>query len=184
VKYHGPKDRLDAARSTKTPTEELSRLAASDHNFVREAVASNPNTPPSTLMEMLPQGLPSDDAWRMLLALLKNPKLPQALGADVAKQVIAWCGNVMPRDFYPRLVLDTLSTCSQVPLESILGLADPNAVPTHLRGRIARHGCKAPLLELLASDPSQRVARRAQRALCESDPVGDDEATQAIDPDA
>src|ERR1044072_6364883 len=81
-KYHGPKEQLDAARSLDTPIDELQALAKSEYNFVRVAVAENPNTESHVLVELFPQDLKSDANQYMAVALAGNS---ETAAADLAR---------------------------------------------------------------------------------------------------
>jgi len=60
MKYKGPKERVDAARSEETAPEYLANLSRAPEVFVRAAVASNPNTPIDILDSIALQVLGSD----------------------------------------------------------------------------------------------------------------------------
>jgi hypothetical protein len=165
MKYHGPKDRLLAAQAEDTEPAELRQLSRSEYCFVREAVATNPNTPIDTLETLTPANLTSDDDFKTALGLLKNPKLPPQIAGVIADRVVLSVGRINPREFHPTRLIDALVRCTRVPAESLLPLSDTNTIPKHIRGRIAEPGVRPELLTRLMQDPSENIRARARRAM-------------------
>ncbi len=165
MRYHGPKDRVDAARSEETPAADLSELAGSEYVFVQAAVAENPNTPTAALVQLFPDAIRDDNAWQILLGLLRNPKLSGHLSADILALLMTVISSITPRDYYATEVVEALARSSVVPEEVVVQLADAALVPRHLRGRIAVAESSVPLLGKLSDDPSEKVRTRAINAL-------------------
>lgn len=165
MRYRGPKDRVDAARSANTPIAELSELAKSEYTFVKEAVAENPNTPTDVLVRLLPDVVADDNDWQILLGMLRNRKLPEHLFATISLRLMAKISSITPRDYYPTLVVETLARSSTVPHDVVAQLANDAIVPKHLRSRVATSASNVHLLKMLASDSSEKVRARAIKAL-------------------
>jgi hypothetical protein len=167
MKYHGPKDRLDAAQSSATPPEELALLSRSDYIFVREAVATNDKTPEEVLESLVPHSLESDDEFKIALALVKNSALSPRLVAAIAQLVCQVADRIGPRDYYSTQLVDALVRNVNVPEYSLLPLTKADTIPRFIRGRIAAVGVRPELLRRLLTDPSEKIRSRARRALGE-----------------
>ena len=74
--YHSPMDYLTAAR-TSSSSDELACLARSEYEFVRLAVAQNPNVTSSILLSLVPEGFATWNQQELAGAVSKNPKAPQ-----------------------------------------------------------------------------------------------------------
>ena len=165
MKYHGPKDRRQAARAEETPEEELRELSQSEYIFVREAVAANSSTPGEVLSAMVPKQLVAEDDFRIALSVIKNPKIESALSGVIAGLVVEAIGRISPRECYPMQLLDAVVRCASAPNESLLPLTDPELIPKYIRGRMAASGVRLEVLTKLSVDPSSKISSRARRAL-------------------
>jgi hypothetical protein len=73
VKYvNDPKIARDAASSESTSPADLILIASSQHIFVRQAVAQNPNTPIVTLTALSPSTLKTEDDLRLAGSVVYN----------------------------------------------------------------------------------------------------------------
>jgi hypothetical protein len=179
MKYHGPKDMVDAARSSVTSPEELSNLADSEYAFVRVAVAKNPNTSIQTLSRLIPDKLCNEiswkadekgciinnEKWEVVCGLLNNPNLPRELFLKIAEILKPVVSGISPRDYYSTEVVEALARSCSAPQEAVLMLSDASIVPKHIRHRIANPNSTDYLLKQLTTDPSERVRKRALNAL-------------------
>ena len=167
-----PKKAQDAALSEATDPAILAELAASEHVFVREAVALNSKTPPQSLSALAPDSLSAgnrldaDNAFRIALALLSNPNTPE----EVLRRLGALAGVVPAERYTSRnscavMFLDALARHPRVTAEILGCLLDPNVTPKHVRDRISRRATNRGVLEALASDPSGSIRSRVARAL-------------------
>lgn len=170
MKYSGPKERVDAARSRETDEEELNQLAESKFIFIRTTVAENASTSPHTLSRLIPSALESDEDWQMALALLKNENLNKEQLDLVLELVLLSLESVKPRDYYPNEVIHAIVESSQTPETALLRFADSSSVPKHIRGRIAKEGTRKELLSALMLDESTKVAGRASNAMHRQNP--------------
>ncbi len=179
MKYHGPKEMSDAAKSPVTSQEELNNLANSEYIFVRVAVAENPNTPVHTLSRLIPEKLgnteklkadhdkwlENNDKWKIVGGLLRNPKLSNEFFIKIAELLKPVLSDIAPRAFCPINVIKMLSKSNSAPTEALLILADASNVPKHIRHMIAEPNTNEVLLKHLVTDPSEKVQRRAINAL-------------------
>ena len=163
--YGGPKEQLQAAKAADASADELRHLSQSEFVFVREAVASNLNTPEDVLTALTPAFLASKDDYRIALALVRNPALRVSLCYTIGDLIAASIGGITPRDYYPTKLVDAFVRSVLVPVESLVALANPASVPKHIRRRIAVKETRSELLSKLLEDPSEKVRARARRAL-------------------
>ena len=163
--YHGPKERLDAAKAKDTSVEQLAQLARSDYIFVREAVASNPNASHETILSLLPESPMSEDDFQIVLALVDNPSLRPEDYCKIGRLIIQEIGQIKPRRLYPRRMLDAFIRNAHVPAEYLVPLADAETIPKRVRGQIASPGVRKELLNQLLADPSETIRSRARRAM-------------------
>ena len=165
MKYHGPADRLRAAKATGTPPEELSLLSQSEFTFVRVAVAANPSTPQSTLHSLIPPRLQSQEEFEIAVGLIMNPMLQAEDCERIGSLIRESIDRISLRDFYPAQLINAFVRNANVPVESLIALADPASIPKHIRHYIAVPGVRPELLNKLLEDPSPKVKSRAARAL-------------------
>ena len=165
MKYHGPAERLWAAKAADTPPEELNSLSQSEFTFVRVAVAANPSTPQSTLHSLVPPTLQSQDDFEIALGLIQNPMLQAEDCSRIANLICDSIGRITLRDFYPAQLIGAFVRTANVPVESLLKLSDPKSIPKHIRHYIAVPGARPELLNKLLEDPSPKVKSRVGRAL-------------------
>jgi hypothetical protein len=163
--FTGPKSESDAARSPSTAPETLGRLAASEYNFVREAVAENPHTPRDVLEHFVPAALLKEDDFRISAALLTNEALPASACARIAAAFGQVAADLSPRHFYGVLVVERLFQHAATPRDTFGVLLGDRTFPKHLRGRLACERTRSDALVLLAADPSENVRARAMKAL-------------------
>jgi len=165
ARYHGPKDRLDAAQDPSTPAQELGRLAESEHIFVREAVAANPGTPEAVLEAMVPRGLEKDHDYEVVIGLIHNSRLPSHCHGRIAQLLAQAAPTMQPREFYPRLAVKAFFECSNTPLDAQMRFLDSGSLPSHLLAAIISVTRREEVLRRLVQDASEKTRRRARRAL-------------------
>ena len=165
MKYTGPKERVDAARSEKTSIEDLVKLANSAEVFVRAAVACNPNTPKITLDSLAVEKLESEQAWEIAANLAENPSLQTETILKLIKNILPYSSNISPRDYYPNRVIIALSCSGALSQEGALTLSDSENFSKHLRSKMIQENSKRELIEALCNDPSEKIRKRANSML-------------------
>lgn len=163
-KYHSPKEYQDAAKSPETTASELALLAKSEYNFVRLAVAQNPNVTPEILASLVPDDLDSWNEQDIARALVQNSKtMPETLFL-LAKKLIPSLDsgrdndNALEAGIY---LCNNPNTPFEV-IEKIMGSED---VSTLFRRKVASKSRRQDILELLLKDRSEAVRKRAANNL-------------------
>ena len=161
-RHTDPKHRLNAAHSHATSAEELASLARSDMDFVRNAVAGNPNTSVDILRALVPTPLTSWSDQEIALSLACNPKSP----VDLLVHLLQSLAPLLNGGRDGRVAFDAariLCANPVVPLESISALFSAPGVATRFREVLARDSTRADVLALLLKDRSAVVRRRASQ---------------------
>jgi hypothetical protein len=169
LKYHGPKEQLDAAKSLSTPPGELQALAKSSYSFVRIAVAENPNTQSHLLVGLLPDDLQSDANQYMAVALARNPKTQDAALSRLARMLLPLLKDWNNRgDSYKHFELG-LALCSNkhTPIDAISPMLQPQNAGIVFRKVVARETRREDVLQILAHDRSEAVRKQAEQTLAQ-----------------
>jgi hypothetical protein len=168
-RYHGPKDYLDAARSTDTSAEELEALAVTEYPFVRAALAKNPSTPPRALSSLLSANLDRYPEQEVAEALAARTDASGALLERLAEALSTHLhGGRDSRAAFSAAV--ALCSNEAAPFDAIRRLLDPAVSKPVFRKVVARETRRADVLALLASDVSSTVAERARRSISQGAP--------------
>ncbi len=161
--YHTPMDYLEAANSSSS-VEELAFLAKASYDFVRLAVARNPSTTPEILRELVPAEYVSWNQQELAGAILENPKTPDETLRSTAiglRPFLTFGRDTEMAGIAAVKVCDT----PHVPIEIIKLLFDATETSPRLRSKVANNCSRKDVLEVLATDPSEAVRARAERAL-------------------
>ncbi|HTH37898.1 MAG TPA: hypothetical protein VL572_08025 [Pyrinomonadaceae bacterium] len=157
--YHSPKDYLDAAKSSQTPLDELARLATSEYDFVRLAVARNPRTTSAILRLLLPADLHGWNNQEIASEIARNGKTPRATLEKLAEKLIPYLDNGRGNEMAVEAAV-RLCNNAGAPLRIIEMILSPD-IPTGIRSRIATRTIRVDILRELTSDPSEAVCRKA-----------------------
>jgi hypothetical protein len=162
--YHSPKDYLDAAKSSDTTVEELQYLAFSEYNFVRLAVAQNPNTTSEILASLVPKDLSSWPDQELAHALAKTP----GTTADTMRALI----ELVPESLNKGRANDMLVTAVtkvvshiNTPIDAIESLLNSDKISTQVLRIIARQIDRTDILNILSTHRSEAVRKRAEARL-------------------
>jgi hypothetical protein len=159
-RYHSPREYLDEARSPNTSAQRLDILADTEWEFVRAAVAANPNVSTQTLNGLTPRGMrPLDDGIALEIAG-RSDASPEAL-RTLTRRFLEM-GNWTGRGGTFQLGLTLLANPS-TPADAIADLTDPKRTTVHFRMKAAAFVRNPRALERLRNDNSERVRRRAVR---------------------
>ncbi len=171
-KYHSPKEYQDAAKSLETPASELAFLARSEYNFVRLAVALNPNVTAEILSSLVPINLEHWNEQDIARALTQNSKtLPETLNL-LAEKLIPVLNNGRDNDLGLEAGIYLCNNPS-TPFETIENIMASDKVATLFRRKVASKSLRQDVLELLLTDRSEAVRKRAANSLeflLQSDP--------------
>jgi len=157
-----PRDYLNEANSSETTAKRLDSLARAEWEFVRAAVAANPKTDPQTLVKLVPAGIRLLDE-SIAVAIARRVDAPAEALRALARRFNAisdWSGRSAGVD----LGLALLSNPS-TPNDAIVELLAPARSTPHFRARVATTTRLASVLTLLRQDISEKVRKRAERAL-------------------
>jgi hypothetical protein len=163
-RYHSPKEYLEEARSPDTSPHRLDLLAESEWEFVRAAVAENPNTDVRTLFHL---ARITEQLWDepVAIAVARRAEAPsEALQILAERFARAVDGRAQTMGFDPELGLALLNNPA-TPDDAIAKLLDPAHSTTHFRARAASTTKRPDVLALLCRDVSEKVQKRAKRAL-------------------
>lgn len=163
-KYHSPKDYLDAAKSTETPASELAFLAQSDYGFVRLAIAQNPNATANILASLVPSNLDDWNDQDLARVLTQNLKTPPETLSLLAEKLIPFLDNRRNND----MALEAgknLCDNQNTPLEAIEKVMASETVAVLFRRKVASKSRRQDVLELLLTDRSEAVRKRAANNL-------------------
>jgi hypothetical protein len=160
--YHSPKDYLIEAQSPATPAERLDILAETQWEFVRAAVASNPNTSARTLASLVPTGVrPLDES--IAVAIVRRPDAPPDALSRLATRfgkTVDWSGRQLSFDLGLALLANPAT-----PDDVVATLLDPKRSTPHFRARVVTTTRRTDVLEQLRTDVSEKVRNRAERKL-------------------
>lgn len=163
-KYHSPKEYQDAAKSPETPASELALLAKSEYNFVRFAVAENPNVTPEILASLVPDNLDSWNEQDIARVLVRNSKtLPETLSL-LAEELIPFLDSGRNND---NALEAGIYLCNNpnTPFAAIEKIMTSEDVSTLFRRKVASKSQRQDVLELLMKDRSEAVRKRATNNL-------------------
>ena len=159
-RYHGPKEQLDAARSSEASAAELSVLAESAYSFVQTAVAEHPNTEPQVLAELTPINLQASSDQYIAAALAKNENTPPLALTRLTILVIPFLDN--GRGHHEHFEIGVaLCSNSNTPDEAITILLEPHQTSPTFRKVVARETKREDVLRALLLDRSQAVRTQA-----------------------
>ena len=164
VKYHSPKDYLDAARSPATSPEELRVLRHSIYDFVITAVAWNPNTEADVLHTLVAEDINSWDEQDRAYAIAQHPHATTETLALLAERLIP----LLNRGRNRTLALQAgLALCAnpKTPWSAIHSICNDHRVSTDFRKRLARATQRRDILELLGADRSDVVRHHAHQRI-------------------
>ena len=163
-KYHSPKEYQDAAKSSETPASELALLAKSEYNFVRLAVAQNPNVTPEILAFLVPDNLDSWNEQDIARTLTQNSKTLSKTLSLLAEKLIPVLDNGRGND---NALEAGIYLCSNAntPFESVKKIMTSEKVSTLFRRKVASKSRRQDVLELLLTDRSEAVRKRAANNL-------------------
>jgi hypothetical protein len=158
-KYHGPKDYLDAAKSLETSAEELKYLAKSEYDFVKTAVARNPNSSEEVLELLLPTNLESWTQQELASAIAGNIiTSPQTL-KDLANDLIPFLNNGRGNNMAFEAGIN-LCCNSNTPIEAIQTVLTSEKTATQFRKSVAGKTNRRDVLNFLITDRSEAVKKR------------------------
>jgi hypothetical protein len=161
ARYQSPKEYLDEASSPNTTSERLDILSETEWEFVRAAVAANPNTSTQTLVGLLPRGARQVDESIAIAIARRSDATPYAL-----RQVAERFGKTRDRSGRSvgfELGLALLSNPS-TPEDVIARLLDPTQSSAHFRTRVASINERPEVLAILKKDVNEKVRQRAERS--------------------
>lgn len=164
--YHGPKDYLEAAKSSKTSADELNKLARSEHGFVRVAVAANHNTPVETLSFLVPDKIRTRREQELALALAQNPSVPAEILAILGQKLLPVLDNGRNHQvgFQTGIVL---SSNAKTPMDTLQFILDEEKSAMQFRKVVARETNRKDVVELLLQDRSEKVRKQAENRIRE-----------------
>lgn len=159
-KYQSPKDYQDAAKSERTTVSELEDLAKSDYNFVKLAVANNPNATEEILDLLIPNRFDSWNEQEICVALTKNSKTSAKSLEKLAENLIPYLNSKRGNDMAFKAGVN-LFTNSNVSINSLAKILNSKEVSVLFRRKIARETTRMDVLDLLLIDKSEAVRKRA-----------------------
>ena len=163
-KYHSPKEYQDAAKSLETPASELTFLAKSEYNFVRLAVVQNLNVTPEILASLVPESLDSWNEQEIARALTQNEKTSPKTLSLLAQKLI----SVLDSGRDNGLGLEAgiyLCNNPNTPFEAIEKIMASEETSTLFRRKVASKSQRQDVLDLLLTDRSEAVRKRAANNL-------------------
>ncbi len=159
--FQSPRDYLDLARSEEATQDELRALASSEYDFVLEAVAANPSTPPDVLAGLLPKTVKTWNDGALLLALVRNDRTPREVLEAVPALVLS---RLRARDDHNSFEAGVaLARRPDTPEEVLAALVSDKRATTEFRKVVARETAHPELRARLLTDPSERVRSAAGR---------------------
>jgi hypothetical protein len=165
TRYHSPREYLEEARSFDTSSARLNVLAKTQWEFVRAAVAANPNTSVQTLVGLLPTGMNAIDQ-PIAVEIARRPDAPPELLRQLATR-FGQIVNLAGRSMNSELGLALISNPG-TPMDVIEALLDPKRSTAHFRLVLARKTPRGDVLERLKKDVGENVRRVAEKRVAES----------------
>ncbi len=170
-KYHSPKDYLNAANSPNTSSAELRELAKAPYDFVATAVARNPNTESDILASLIPMHVETWNEQERAAAVAQHPNTPVETLSLLAKALEPLLDN--GRGHQMGFQAGVQLCCNpKTPIETISILLQPKHVSMQFRKVVAREARRRDVLQILLSDPSETVRKRAQKSIEILDQIG------------
>jgi hypothetical protein len=163
-KYHSPKEYQDAAKSPETPASELAFLAKSEYSFVRLEVAQNPNSTAEILASLVPDKLDSWNKQDLARVLTLNLKTPPETLFLLAEKLIPVLDSGRNNDNVPKAGIN-LCNNPNTPFEAIEKIMASEKVSTLFRRAAATKSQRKDVLDLLLTDRSEAVRKRAANNL-------------------
>lgn len=157
-----PRDALDRAREC-TSMKELDRLAQSSWDFVRVAVAANPNTSPETLARLFPSNAAEWSNQDMIISLAGNPGTSAEVLANCSRLLAGLLDGGRHQNAFRAGIC--LAMNSRTPFDALVEMLSAPHTSTEFRKVVARETGRSDLLELLSKDSSPRVRNAALRRL-------------------
>ncbi|HVE58559.1 MAG TPA: hypothetical protein VNB22_17125 [Pyrinomonadaceae bacterium] len=161
-KYHSPKEYQDAAKSASTPVSELAYLAKSEYNFVRLAVANNPNVTEEILDSLIPSNFDSWNEQEISAALTGNLTASSQTLKKLAQGLEPFLNSGRNNDM-AFIAGVNLFNHPNASIESLKDVLMFDKVSVLFRRKIARETKRKDVLDLLLKDPSEAVRKRASK---------------------
>lgn len=163
-RYHSPKEYLDAARSPAASPAELRELARSCYPFVVVAVARHPHTEPETLAALAPTQILSRHDQELAAAIAQHPHAPPEVLAMLAERLVPVLDN--GRGHHWGFAAGVAVCCHpKTPIDAIADLLRSEKVSRTFRYVVARETRRREVLDMLLSDRSEKVRKRARRTI-------------------
>lgn len=159
-KYHSPKEYLDAAKSELTNSSELAYLATSEYNFVKLAVADNPNVTEEILASLIPTKFDSWSEQELVAMLTQNTKTSPETLSKIAEKLIPFLNSSRNNDMAFNAGINLFCNL-KTPFTAIQLVLSSNKTSTKFRRKIARETKRQDVLKLLSNDISEAVRTRA-----------------------
>jgi hypothetical protein len=162
--YHTPREFQDAAKSLDTSPAELRELAKASWDFVRVAVAGNPNTDTDVLLTLIPRKFISWNDQLFAVALVQNPNSSEEVLEILAQRLAPVLDNGRNHQvgFEAGVLLCSHPTVS---IKLITSMLYSEHVAMQFRKVVARETQRRDVLEILLVDRSETVRRHAQRRI-------------------
>jgi hypothetical protein len=161
-KYLSPKEYLDAAKSELTPVSELAYLANSEYNFVKLAVAENPNTTEEILSSLVPGTLESWNEQEIAASLTQNSKTGSETLRILAEKLTPVLNGGRNNDMAFKAGV-SLCCNPKTPIDAIQSVLVCDKVSTLFRRKAARETSREDVLKLLLNDKSEAVRKRVSK---------------------
>ncbi len=166
IKYHTPKDYLNAAKSIDTLSSELRELAKAPYGFVLTAVAGNPNTDADVLASLVPEIVVSWSQQELAVEIAKNNNADAETLSLLAKHLIPVLDNGRnhQKGFSAGI---HLCNNTKTPIATIKTLLQSERIAMQFRKVLARESIRLEVLEILLNDRSETVKNRAKKTIKE-----------------
>ena len=163
-KYHSPKEYQDAAKSEETLASELAYLAKSEYGFVWLAVAQNPNVTAEILASLVPDILDDWNEQDLARVLTQNLKTSSETLSLLAEKLVPFLNSGRDND---NALEAGINLCNNpnTPFEAIEKIMASEKASTLFRRKVASKSRRQDVLELLLTDRSEAVRKRAANNL-------------------